>query len=179
MSQKLTFKTADQTDIPVIRELAGRIWSDYYPGIITRAQIEHMLEWMYSVKMIRAELERGVVWKLASLEGVAAGFLAIELEAAERKLKLHKLYLLPELHGRGLGRAMLDLVKADAIQMGADQIHLQVNKRNIRAIQAYKRAGFGISQAIVADIGGGFVMDDYVMCLKLKSSSDHSNTLRM
>jgi ribosomal protein S18 acetylase RimI-like enzyme len=40
---------------------------------------------------------------------------------------------------------------------------LQVNKRNEKAIKLYRRAGFAVREEIVVDIGGGFVMDDYVM----------------
>jgi hypothetical protein len=31
------------------------------------------------------------------------------------------------------------------------------------AVEAYKRMGFAIEKEVVADIGGGFVMDDYLM----------------
>jgi diamine N-acetyltransferase len=168
MKAQLFFKLAEEGDIAVLRDLAGRIWREYYPGIISHAQIDYMLDRMYSTEVIRAELARGVVWKIASNNGAAVGFLAFELNAVKREMKLHKLYLLPALHGQGLGRAMLEEVKADAAQFGADQIHLQVNKGNARAIHAYHRAGFQIAQSIVADIGGGFVMDDYKMRLVLR-----------
>ena len=39
---------------------------------------------------------------------------------------------------------------------------LRVNKRNERAQEAYKAAGFAKERALVTDIGGGFVMDDFV-----------------
>ena len=40
---------------------------------------------------------------------------------------------------------------------------MQVNKRNDRAIAAYQKAGFCIAEEAVLDIGGGFVMDDFLM----------------
>ncbi len=46
---------------------------------------------------------------------------------------------------------------------GAHRLILSVNKRNAQAIAAYKRNGFVIAESVVTDIGGGFVMDDYVM----------------
>jgi hypothetical protein len=42
-----------------------------------------------------------------------------------------------------------------------------VNKANARAIMAYKRNGFVITESVITDIGGGFVMDDYVMAKDL------------
>jgi ribosomal protein S18 acetylase RimI-like enzyme len=50
---------------------------------------------------------------------------------------------------------------------GARRLILSVNKRNARAIAAYQRNGFVIAESVVTDIGGGFVMDDYVMAKKL------------
>jgi RimJ/RimL family protein N-acetyltransferase len=44
---------------------------------------------------------------------------------------------------------------------------LNVNKQNLRAIRAYERNGFFVREAVVVDIGGGFVMDDYVMAKRL------------
>ncbi|MDB6006010.1 MAG: Ribosomal protein acetylase RimI, partial [Prosthecobacter sp.] len=40
---------------------------------------------------------------------------------------------------------------------------LFVNKHNISAIRAYQRAGFAFEKDVITEIGGGFVMDDYVM----------------
>ena len=44
---------------------------------------------------------------------------------------------------------------------------LNVNKNNVQAIRAYEKNGFAIREAVVVDIGGGFVMDDYVMAKPL------------
>jgi len=62
---------------------------------------------------------------------------------------------------------MLQHVRASSAELGASEIRLQVNKQNTRAIRAYERAGFSLLEAVVADIGGGFVMDDFIMALRL------------
>ena len=43
------------------------------------------------------------------------------------------------------------------------RLYLQVNKNNRSAIDAYLRNGFAVSEAGRFDIGGGFIMDDYIM----------------
>jgi ribosomal protein S18 acetylase RimI-like enzyme len=78
-------------------------------------------------------------------------------------LKLHKLYVLVERHGQGLGRAGLARVAEVAAALGAREVSLYVNKRNQKAIRAYERAGFTIAESMTSEIGGGFVMDDYRM----------------
>ena len=52
---------------------------------------------------------------------------------------------------------------AAARDAAAAVLILNVNKRNAAAIAMYERCGFGVREAIVVDIGSGFVMDDYVM----------------
>lgn len=42
-------------------------------------------------------------------------------------------------------------------------MYLTVNKRNELAQRAYIGNGFRITEAMVNDIGSGFVMDDYIM----------------
>ena len=44
---------------------------------------------------------------------------------------------------------------------------LNVNRNNTKAIRAYERAGWHVAEEIVADIGNGYVMDDYVMSKQL------------
>jgi ribosomal protein S18 acetylase RimI-like enzyme len=46
-------------------------------------------------------------------------------------------------------------------------LRLNVNKHNIKAIGAYRKSGYETVESVVADIGGGYVMDDYVMAKKL------------
>jgi len=163
----ITIQPATPDDIPALRALARRIWHEYYPGIISREQIDYMLARMYDAAVIREELAQGVAWDLVRRQTVPVGFSSFAFDAATRQVKLNKLYLLPELHGCGIGRQMLQHVRASSAELGASEIRLQVNKQNTRAIRAYERAGFSLLEAVVADIGGGFVMDDFIMALRL------------
>lgn len=178
----ISFRRATAADVLLLRDLAQRIWRAYYPPIIGSEQVEYMLRQMYSAETIERELGEGVVWEVAEIEGrdrcpsgprmagdsrpylQAAGFLSVTPGAPA---KLNKLYLLPELHGRGLGAAMIEHACAIARDCGASEVHLQVNKRNERALRAYERAGFRRVKEAVFDIGGGFVMDDYVLAREL------------
>ncbi len=162
----IVFRRSTASDVPLLRDLAQRIWCAYYPPIIGVAQVEYMLGWMYSAETILRELSDGVVWELALLDEQPAGFLSIAREE-DGHAKLNKLYLLTELHGCGHGRAMIERACVVARDLGAPELRLQVNKRNERALRAYERAGFRRVKEAVFDIGGGFVMDDYVLARAL------------
>jgi len=166
--QDITLRTAGAEDIPLIRDLAARIWREHYPGIITHAQIDYMLERMYAASVIADEIgNKGYRYVLAMVKGEPVGFLACVFEPAARSVKLSKLYLLSSLHGKGIGRKMLQQVKDDAVRQGAKSVYLFVNKRNTKAIASYERFGMTKAEEVVTDIGGGFVMDDYRMELAL------------
>ena len=159
----LTVRQADASDIPVLRELADKTWRESYAAMLTPEQIDYMLVRMYARETIAHELAEGVIWELALLADEAIGFHSCTHVPGERRLKLNKLYLLPERQGNGLGQVLLVRVHELAASLGVEEVWLQVNKRNPRAIAAYERAGYRIARSAVFDIGGGFVMDDFVM----------------
>ena len=141
-----------------IARLAGVVWRAHYPGIISGEQIDYMLARMYDLDVLRDEIANGVTY-LRALEGdELLGFAAYG--SSGKKIKLHKLYVHPAHQRRGIGKALLESVEQ---QCYGRTLMLTVNKRNDQAIAAYKKHGFTIRDSVVVDIGGGFVMDDYVM----------------
>ena len=68
---------------------------------------------------------------------------------------------------RGVGGQLIAHVAERARREGYPCVILQVNKRNTNAINSYQKYGFEVRTATVDDIGGGYVMDDYVMEKKL------------
>ncbi|HRI12484.1 MAG TPA: GNAT family N-acetyltransferase [Verrucomicrobiota bacterium] len=170
-----TFEPASAADVLLIRDLAERIWYEGYSSMLSREQIRYMLDWMYAPHKLAAEIERGVSYLLVHHERQPVGYLAWEL-LDQSVAHLHKLYLLPELHGQGIGRTMLERFLTDARAAGAARAELRVNKANARAQRAYARAGFKIVESISTPIGAGFVMDDYVMLLKFRGPDCRSDT---
>ena len=168
---------AGEEHLPALAELAGVIWRAHYPEIISPEQIEFMLARMYSLDTLREEMQsQGIRYDrllvsdefvgFASYGPLGAGTPGGDVRTAQRAVptfKLHKLYLRPELHGRGLGSRLLEHCEAEAWRLGAQRMILSVNKRNAKAIAAYRRNGFTIIESVVTDIGGGFVMDDFIM----------------
>jgi diamine N-acetyltransferase len=156
----LTFRKAENVDIYLLESLANEIWLNYYPGIITTDQIRYMLQLMYSHETIQKEMQDGTIWEIIEEDAVPLGFLSCTVRNNE--VKLNKLYLKIEHHGKGYGRVTLQHVIDFAKQNHFKKIYLTVNKNNDKAIKAYEKAGFVCTNSVVNDIGGGFVMDDYI-----------------
>jgi ribosomal protein S18 acetylase RimI-like enzyme len=169
MSDTVTIRTAGIDDIPVIQTLAYRIWHSHYPGIISDEQIDYMLEAGYSSDQIKREMtEDGITWLKVMDKDEMVGFAAFG-SYGEKQIKLHKIYLDLNYHGKGIGTAIMAEVEQRSIASGATSIVLNVNKYNQLAIRSYKQNGYQVAESVIQDIGNGFVMDDYVMKKELVS----------
>lgn len=154
--------------LPELIELAGVIWRQHYPGIISHAQIDYMLGRMYSIDVLREEMRgKGVRFVRLMVCGRFVGFASYGPAVEPGVMKLHKCYLLPEMHGRGYGSLLLQHCEREVRRLGARRLILAVNKRNAKAVAAYQRNGFTVSESVITDFGNGFVMDDYIMAKDL------------
>jgi RimJ/RimL family protein N-acetyltransferase len=163
----LIFKKASLNDIDLLRSLAREIWTTCYPGIISAEQIEYMLNLMYSAETIEKEIKEGIIWELVEHEGVPIGFIALTC-TNDGVVKLNKLYLKKTTHGKGLGQQCLQHVMDFATKHTFHKVYLTVNKGNTAAIKAYEKAGFVRTDSVVNDIGGGYVMDDFIYTFSVK-----------
>ena len=162
MSASIRFRRAGIDDIPVIQTLAAKIWPATYASTLSPAQLDYMFAWMYASDTITAEISRDVQWELIEIDGEAIGYFALEIDTQHRA-KLHKLYLMPDRQGFGLGQIALARAQDLARDRGCTVLGLGVKKTNARAIRSYERAGFRRAGDLVSEIGGGFVMDDYLL----------------
>ena len=161
-SGELRIAPLAEGDIDAVIELAGVIWRHHYPGIISNEQIDYMLGQRYTAAIIRAQMQSGSAWwDQAILDSRMIGFAQYELYG--RSIKLDKLYLHQDFQRSGYGSRMLAHVEDAARRRGADAVRLNVNKHNLKSIAAYRKNGYEVVETVVADIGGGYVMDDYVM----------------
>ncbi|MDQ2878102.1 MAG: GNAT family N-acetyltransferase [Pseudomonadota bacterium] len=81
----------------------------------------------------------GVGLTLAAVDGRSAGFALARTIVDESELLL--LATVPALRRRGVARALLRMVMADAADAGATRIHLEMRQGN-DAIKLYRAAGF-------------------------------------
>jgi ribosomal protein S18 acetylase RimI-like enzyme len=156
-------------DVDELCRLAHIVWLDHYPPIIGIAQTEYMLRQRYAPEVIREELASGTIWwDVLREDGVMQAFAASFRADSPGALKIDKLYVHPARQRQGLGGRLLDHVCERARTLGCDKVLLAVNKRNHNAIAAYRKHGLDIAESVVKDIGGGFVMDDYIMVKAVK-----------
>ncbi|GAB3013356.1 GNAT family N-acetyltransferase [Niabella terrae] len=148
-------------EVPLIHELALRIWPDTYASILSPEQLEYMLQMMYATPVLEREYRQGVEFYILSVEGRDQGYTAIE-DQKDGSYKLHKIYLSQELRGQGLGKLQLRTMEDIVRKRGAKFMLLNVNRFNT-AFGFYQRQGYGILRSEDVDIGQGYFMNDYLM----------------
>jgi ribosomal protein S18 acetylase RimI-like enzyme len=161
----MNFRKASTDDCALINSIARRIWAPTYSHLMSGEQLDYMFEMMYSPEnLLKAMTGGGQTFLVFSHEGRDVGYVAYET-LPDHEFYLQKIYLLPELQGRGSGRAMLDalidhLREADP---EARRLGLNVNRQNLKAIWFYLRNGFEITSRRDHHIGQGYYMNDYIL----------------
>lgn len=156
-------RKANEEDLPIIKSLAEQTWPTAYGDIISQEQIDFMLEKMYDKGELLAQMLQGHHFIIASELSEDVGFAGFSVVNVETKtFKLHKLYVLPKMHGKGVGKILMNEVVSLIKAQGGEFLQLNVNRAN-KAKDFYEKAGFKIKETVDLDIGNGFYMNDYLM----------------
>ncbi|WP_316738057.1 GNAT family N-acetyltransferase [Pedobacter aquatilis] len=159
----ITLRKAKEEDIEIIRTIAENTWPSAYLEIIGQAQIDFMLAKMYNRGELIKQLMDGHTFLIAEDGEKQYGFAGYSIiNHEDRTYKLHKLYVLPSAHGKGIGKILINEVFNQVKNLGASALQLNVNKSN-KAKDFYLKGGFTIKESVKLDIGDGYFMDDYVM----------------
>lgn len=154
-------------DIENVCELADIIWTEYYTPIIGLEQVQYMLGNIHSKKCISSEVfDVNTHYYLISYQDEVVGYVGVKI--MKDVLFLSKLYILVSKRNLGLGTQTILFISKLAQSNELKTVTLTVNKNNSDAILAYKKNGFKVIGEVCADIGGGYVMDDYQMELTLE-----------
>ncbi len=166
----LDIRALREDEITELAGLAREIWYAHYPGIISEAQIEYMLNERYDEAVIRAEfLRHDIWWDVLLVDGKMRGYTSYFWSDVPGTIKIDKLYLHPATQRLGYGGRLLDHVAHRMAGAGCKCLTLAVNRNNTSAIAAYLKNGFQIAETSLKQIGGGFWMDDYIMVKRVNA----------
>ena len=160
----ITIIPATPSDFHIIKELAYTIWPDTYGPILSEEQLNYMLSAFYSEEtLLENYMEKGHRFLLIKEDQMDLGFASYEhLYKETNTTRIHKIYLLPETQGRGLGKLLIQEIEKIALENNADKLSLNVNRFN-KAQHFYKKIGFEIVDEEDIELEFGYLMEDYVM----------------
>lgn len=163
MNSAIQIKEAGTEDIPAIIEIAMATWWHTYEPLIGKEQVDYMFGQIYTPESLERQLN---FWKhkfLLMTEGEHnIAYAAFSPRAEDDSIvKLHKLYLIPGLQGRGLGKQLIQEVETQIKAEGRNIVELNVNRDN-KALLFYQLMGFVIVKEEDIPIGP-YWMNDYLM----------------
>ncbi len=78
----------------------------------------------------------------AFAEGREVGLIQLEFQKYSGSLRVWDIDVVPEFRGMGVGKALMDLCKSRASDLGARRIVLETQTSNLKAIAFYRKMGF-------------------------------------
>lgn len=161
----ISFRKAGTEDINLIRELSHKVWPKAYSAILTPDQMNYMLGMMYSPSSLNKQMVQQLhIFIIAYHNQEPVGFASYSTKntSTNSYYRLHKIYVLPEMQGTGLGKKMIEHIISNIIPLGAVSLELNVNRHN-KAKIFYEKLGFSVIKEEDIDIGYGYFMNDFVM----------------
>lgn len=164
---------ATESDIHVIKSMADVVFRNTYSSILTAEQVEYMMEWMYSKQSLEKQFSDLNSFFITWCNGIPVGYMSIQKESITEDnitvYHLHKLYVMPEWQGRGVGELLFKKACEYATHnknSAKARIELNVNRYN-KALGFYLKMGMKIAEEGDFAIGNGFYMNDYIMSREL------------
>lgn len=151
-----------------IQDIAGKTWPVTYGPILSSEQIQYMFSMMYDLEALKSQAEiKNHHFIIAEEEGSFLGFASFEHNFQnESKTKIHKIYILPETQGSGIGKKLIQYITEKSKIENQEFLSLNVNRYN-KALDFYIKIGFEKIAEEDIEIGNGYLMEDFIMEKKL------------
>ncbi|MFV8372320.1 GNAT family N-acetyltransferase [Flavobacterium sp. LB2P74] len=164
----ISLKQASIADLNTIQEIANITWPITYGEILSKEQLNYMMDLIYSDESLIKQIQKKEqLFYIVNEETSILAFIAIEHNYKnEAVTRIHKIYILPEAQGKGIGKILIDAVQKLATENKSTSLSLNVNRFN-KALAFYQKLGFEIIAEENIEIGNGYLMEDYKMEKKL------------
>ena len=165
-----TIRKATIDDRSLIHDLASRIWENTYGKILSKEQLDYMFDMMYAPDNILKQMEElHHQYFIILADDMPAGYLSIE-KTGENTYNFQKIYSLPEMHGTGIGRFIIEqgINYLKEVHTGPFTIELYVNSNN-PAIGFYRHKGLREIGTRDHLIGNGYFINDYILSMEVEN----------
>jgi diamine N-acetyltransferase len=160
-SSELIIRPASFNDIKYIQDIVTKTWPATYTSILGKDQVDYMIGKFYSTPSLEEQMKNLHHFFLALNDYSPVGFASFS-HVEGKTYKLQKLYVLPDIQKKGIGKMLLETVETVAKSMGGQILQLNVNRHN-KAKKYYEKNEFIVVKEEDIDIGNGYYMNDYVM----------------
>ena len=159
-------KVEDETLIKKVSVLAQEIWQEHYVPMIGKAATDYIVKNSQSFEAMKDQINNaGYSYYAFMKDNEPIGYFAIVPEG--EKLFLSKFYLHKSERGNGYASKAFEFMSDYCIKNGFKAIQLITNRNNKNTIKVYLHSGFEIVEEQINDLGNGFIMEDYLMEMRV------------
>lgn len=161
----IRLKLATPEDWLAIQTIACKTWPHTFGAVMSKKQIDYMLALIYNEQSLKEQMvEKNHQFLLALKNDDPVGFASYELNyRSAPQLMIHKIYLLPQSQGLGIGTKVFDYLTDLAKTHNQKRLRLKVFYKNDKAEAFYQKYGFINAGTESTDIGNGYIILDNVM----------------
>lgn len=165
----MDIRKATLHDLEPLRSFAERTFRVAYEHDNDPLDFEDYCQKAFSPQQFHRELTsaESEFW-LGFESGLLAGYIKLNFNhhlpevAPEKTVQVERIYVAPELQGKGLGEQLLDFTLQRARELRQEWVWLSVWKKNPRAIRFYERCGYVICGVEIFTVGSD-PQEDWVM----------------
>lgn len=151
----ITHRLCVSNDASAISELLNIIWPECYKEMLSKEQIDYMLEKFMNKDVILKQINNDMIFNFVYYNNELAAMFAYTKH--NDHIYLEKLYAKDIYRGKGLFTYILNYFNSYK-----QNIKLNTCKYN-KTLEVYLHVGFEIIDERIHDIGNNFVMDDYIL----------------
>lgn len=140
---------ASEEYLSPLRAICIKTFSETYEKLNTPENFRLYIEENFSEERLRKDLNDPQTFTyLLESNGLIEGYLKLNLGSSQTEkvegnvLELERIYVSKDLHGKGLGKALLEFSINQGKRMKRDFLWLGVWEKNERALQFYESKGF-------------------------------------
>lgn len=134
----LAITPATEADFPAIIAIARETWPIAYREMLSAEQLANLLARIYCDENLKYEMMLGHSFWLAQVDGKPVAYASAYIE--KDAIWLKKLYVLPAMQQRGIGRRLMETVTAAFPDKR--ELRLLTNPENHEGKRFYAREGF-------------------------------------
>jgi diamine N-acetyltransferase len=150
MVNSVVIRICTVKDVPALVSLGIQTFRETFEAVNTAENMKAYLDTTFNHEKVTAEFdETGAVFFMAEVNGLPAGFAKVRASKKPEglngysALEVERIYATKDQIGKGVGRQLMQTCLNYAKQTGYDVVWLGVWEHNQRAIDFYRKWGFG------------------------------------
>lgn len=155
MNQSIvTYRHWNKNDFDQVYKILRESWDKAYSSFIPKEDLTYYLDQTYNtIKLEELFNSENVFCFVTEVDNIAVGWLKLSIDKVENRFYLSSIYILPEFQKLQIGKQLMEIAFANAMENGFSEIWIGVMDKNINALGWYEKVGFTFEEKLPFQMG--------------------------